>query len=631
VVHAAASTRLPADALDPAEVAELIQISRGSVTFRHPLVRSALYDGATQSRRQRAHAALAEALTGDEHTDRRVWHQAMATLDADEEVAAALEASARRSEARAAQASAATAFLRAAELSSDDGRRTQRIAAAAQAAWDAGQADRAREAVTRALPLAGGELKAQLLKLSGGIEERSGSLPTALELLLEGAAATGDSSLKLEMSAIAAEAAVFTGQLSKVVELAGLVGSIEPVTGRDRLIASLLSGFALLFSGDHQHARALLEQAIREAEALDDPRALAWAASAATVGGQLGDGLPYAERAVESARRQGILSQLPRALQQQGSELVNIGRFDLAYAVANEGYRLSLDIGQIGHTVGWHLLDMGTVEAVWGREGEARAHLEEAVAIGGRSGSTYLTGFAEWRLGFLDLALGRPAEAAARMLAGTDLQRPDVNPLVALLTIPDAVEAAARCGRAAELGERLAAFEQWAATAPGDAQRAQLARCHAILQTRPADEAFTEAIDRGAALPAFERARTELLYGEWLRRGRRRQDARGHLRRALEMFRGLGTAPFAERAEAELRATGERARKRDPSTLDDLTPQELQIASLVAQGLTNRDIASQLFLSPRTIDYHLHKVFSKLGIASRTELIRNGVPTRQAT
>jgi len=205
-----------------------------------------------------------------------------------------------------------------------------------------------------------------------------------------------------------------------------------------------------------------------------------------------------------------------------------------------------------------------------------------------------------------------------------------VNLLVALLAIPDAIEAAARCGRSAELGERLAAFEQWAATAPGEAQRAQLVRCQAILGARPADDAFTEAIDRGGALPPFERARTELLYGEWLRRERRRQDARAHLRRALEMFRSLGTAPFAERAEAELRATGETARKRNPSTLDELTPQELQIAGLVSQGLTNREIAAQLFLSPRTIDYHLHKVFSKLGIASRTELVRDGVPSRQA-
>ncbi|MBV9415750.1 MAG: hypothetical protein JO363_12285, partial [Solirubrobacterales bacterium] len=320
-------------------------------------------------------------------------------------------------------------------------------------------------------------------------------------------------------------------------------------------------------------------------------------------------------------------SQLPRALERQAYELVSISSFDLAYAAADEGYRLSLDIGQ---SVGWHLIDMGTVEAIWGREAEARAHLEEALAIGRRSGSTFLTGIAEWRLGLRELAVGRADEAADRMLAVTDLERPETNPLVALQAIPDAVEAAARSGRSAELGVRLETYEQWAATAPGDAHRTLLARCQAMLGTRHADEAFGEAIKRAEALPPFERARTELLYGEWLRRERRRHDARVYLRRALETFRSLGSTPFAERAEAELRATGETARKREPSTLDDLTPQELQIAGLVAQGLTNREIASQLFLSPRTIDYHLHKVFGKLGIASRTALIRSGVPTRLA-
>jgi DNA-binding CsgD family transcriptional regulator len=165
-------------------------------------------------------------------------------------------------------------------------------------------------------------------------------------------------------------------------------------------------------------------------------------------------------------------------------------------------------------------------------------------------------------------------------------------------------------------------------TASSDSGAALLARCDALLGERPRDEAFREAIERRAALAPFQQARTELLYGEWLRRQRRRQEARGHLRAALESFRSLGTVPWEERAAAELRATGETARKRDPSTLDQLTPQELQIAGLVAEGMTNRQIAEQLFLSPRTIDYHLRKVFSKLGIASRTELVRQGLPQR---
>jgi DNA-binding CsgD family transcriptional regulator len=165
--------------------------------------------------------------------------------------------------------------------------------------------------------------------------------------------------------------------------------------------------------------------------------------------------------------------------------------------------------------------------------------------------------------------------------------------------------------------------------APTGAHRALLARCQALLGKRPPEEAFGEAIEHAPAVPPFQRARTELLYGEWLRRERRRTDARTHLRAAAEAFRGLGAVPWAERAEAELRATGETVRKRDVSAVGQLTPQELQIAGLVTEGLTNKEIAAQLFLSPRTVDYHLRKVFTKLGIASRTELARRVLPPRK--
>jgi len=625
VLRAMAGLGLPVDALDPAEGAGLARISGTTITFRHPLVRSALYQGATMSQRQRVHAALAGAFTGEENADRRVWHQALATLTGDEEVAAALEASARRSQARAAHASAATAFLRAAELSTGQERRTRRVAAAAQAAWDAGQPERARNAIDRALPAAGGELKAKLLQLSGAIEGSCGSLPTALMRLLAGADATTDPPLTLQMLVDASEAALFSGQLAKVVELGQRASSLQAATARDRLMASLLRGFATMFAGDPDGARPLLEDVLREADALDDdPRALLLAAAAASAG--LGeDGLPYASRAVESARRQGLLSVLPRTLDIQSYELLFSSSFDLAYAAAEEAYRLSLDVG---HGGGRALANMAMVEAVWGRDAEARRHAEEVLAIGQRTGSTFLAGLAEWTLGLIDLAGGRNAEAAVRLLAVTDLRQPGADPLVALAAVPDAVEAAARCGRAGEFGDRFAAFEGWAMAAPTGARRALFARCQALLGKRPPAEAFAEAIEHAAAVPPFQRARTELLYGEWLRRERRRTDARGHLRTALETFRALGAAPWAERAEAELRATGETARRRDVSAAQQLTPQELQIAGLVTGGLTNKEIAAQLFLSPRTVDYHLRKVFTKLGIASRAELIRDGLPQR---
>jgi DNA-binding CsgD family transcriptional regulator/tetratricopeptide (TPR) repeat protein len=624
VLRAMAGLGLPPDTLDPAEGAALVRISGMTITFRHPLVRSAVYQGATMSQRQRVHAALAGAFTGDEHADRRVWHQALATLAGDEEVAAALETSARRSRVRAAHSSAATAFLRAAELSTDQEHRTRRVAEAAQAAWDAGQPERAREAIARALPVAGGAVKARLLQLSGALEGACGSVPLALTRLLEAADASSDPPLTLRLLVDASEAAVFSGQLAQAVELSQRAGTLPAATARDRLMLSLLGGFAKVFAGDPDGARPLLEDVLREADALeDDPRMLGMAATAASTAGRAGDGLPYASRAVESARRQGLLSVLPRVLETQAYELMGNSSFDLAYAAASEAYQLSLDVG---HGGGWPLNDMAMVEAIWGREAEARRHAEEVLAIGQRTGSTFLAGVAEWTFGLIDLAAGRNAEAAERLLAATDWHRPGVNPLVAMPAFPDAAEAAARCGRAGELRERLAVFEGRARAAATGAQRALLARCQALLGTRPPQEAFDEAIEYAPAVPPFQRARTELLYGEWLRRARRRTDARGHLRTALETFRALGATPWAERAAAELRATGETARKREISATEQLTPQELQIAGLVTGGLTNKEIAAQLFLSPRTVDYHLRKVFTKLGITSRTELIRDGLP-----
>jgi DNA-binding CsgD family transcriptional regulator len=195
--------------------------------------------------------------------------------------------------------------------------------------------------------------------------------------------------------------------------------------------------------------------------------------------------------------------------------------------------------------------------------------------------------------------------------------------------MPDAIEAAVRAESPEMAAARLDDYRERVRAAPTRSRQALLARCEALVGVRDCDEAFGETIEAGPALRPLQRARTELLYGEWLRRERRRIDARGHLRNALEMFRALGAAPWAERAEAELRATGETARKRDISAVEQLTPQELQIAGLVTEGLTNKDIAAQLFLSPRTVDYHLRKVFTKLGITSRTELIRDGLPHRE--
>jgi DNA-binding CsgD family transcriptional regulator len=623
VLRAAAALGLPAGALDAAENAALIQVRGTTITFRHPLVRSALYQSATLSQRQRVHAALAAALAGEENTDRRVWHQAMATLTGDEEVAAALEASARRAQLRGGHASAASAFLRAAELSTDDGRRSGRLAAAAHAAWAAGQPGRAREAIGRALPLADGETRSRLRYLAVVMEAYTGSSQAAYARLLEGVESASDPSLKLELLIEAAESATFSGDFVTASELAARAAAVPVVSMRDKLIAALLRVLTMAFTDEHEQAQSLLADALTRAGTVEEPRALVWASTAASAAGDLGCGLPYANRAVEAARRQGLLSLLPLALEEQAIEFIANSSFELGYGAAEEGYRLSLDTG---HGRGWDLVSMAIAEAVWGREDQARRHAEEALAVGQQNAATFLASAAGHALGFLDLTVSKLDQAADRLLALTDPGHPGFNPVGALRVLPDAIETAIRAGRKDQARLRLEIFRGWVAIAPTPARHALLARSEALLGTRNPDEAFGQAIRQVSALPPLEQARTEVLYGEWLRRERRRTEARGHLRTALEVFRTLGAVPWAERAEAELRATGETARKRDVSAVERLTPQELQIAGLVTGGLTNKEIAAQLFLSPRTVEYHLRKVFTKLGIASRSELIRDGLP-----
>jgi DNA-binding CsgD family transcriptional regulator len=629
VMGAARESGLPEDTLDSAEKAGLLRLVGGRIEFRHPLVRSAVHGYSTLTERRDAHAALAAALSAPEDTDRRVWHRALATLTTDEEVAAALEASAHRSQARAGHASAATAYVRAAELSADEERRTRRITAAAEAAWAAGQPERAREMIARALPLATGELRPKLLYLAGVIEARTRDGRGAIATLVEAADASENGSFTLEVLTEATEAAMYAGDDLQAASLGARASGIEPGSETDRFRVAALGGVAAALAGDYGRAAPLLLEATQRAEGLEDPHALIWAARAASIGNTPRSGLPYAARGVTLARERAVLSVLPVLLSHQASGLIGHGRFKLAYASAEEGIRLARDFGhQWG--VGRNLSNLAMLDSVRGDEAPARAHADEARELAASSGAVLIAEFAGWALGVLELTLGRPGEATDRLLMVSDSERAESNPLTGLWSIPDLIEAAARSGRLDETTERFDRYTDWVRQAPTPTRLALLARCRALAGDGDLAEQFDAALADVADISPFEHARTELLYGEWLRRGRKRREARGHLRRAADLFRQVGTPPWEKRAEAELRATGETARRRDPSTLDQLTPQELQIAGFVADGMTNRQIAEQLFLSPRTIDYHLRKIFSKLGIASRTELVRMGAPEQES-
>jgi DNA-binding NarL/FixJ family response regulator len=620
VLAALAELGIGADGLDPAERAELIRTGGARVQFRHPLVRAAVYEAAPLGERQRVHAALVSALAGDEHADRRVWHQAMAAITRYEEVAVALEASARRAQLRAGHASAATAFERAAELTVTQGRQAPRLASAAQAAWDAGQPERALELIGRALPLCDRALRADLLYLRGAIEARCGSVRDAAATLL-GAAGDADPELALAMLHEAAEAVGSIGQLEAVRAIGERAAKLRAESLQAQFSKRILVGAGALVAGELERARATLDEALAMVPELgDDPRAQVWAANA--VSGEPGRRLQYTGKAVEIARRQGLFSLLPLTLEHHAKALLQAGQLDRAYLAAQEGHSVAIELG---HGAGWHLATMAYVEAVRGQEHEAREHAGGALAIAQRTGHTYLEAGARAALGLLEIALGRPAEAATLLLEITAAERTDLTFVATVGPASDAVEAIVRAGLPTEDGEApLALLRDWARHAPSPSNLSLVARAEALLERRAPDAGFAEAVRLSRGLTPLERARTELLYGEWLRRQRRPSEARGHLREAAELFRSLGARPWAQRAENELRATGETARKRDPSTLDQLTPQERQIAGLVASGLTNREIASQLFLSPRTVEYHLRKVFAKLGLASRTELIRRG-------
>ena len=617
VLRASAALGAPRDALDSAEHAGLINVDSGRVVFRHPLVRSAVYEAASSGDRLRAHGALADGYSEDRYADRRLWHRALATLTADEAIAAGLAASGERSRQRGGHASAATAFERAARLSASDVSRSRRLADAAAAAWEAGQVDRARALVADALPLSDRSERARLLYLSGVIEGRCGRLSDAVTMLTDGIAASDDVSLTLEILREGCDMAMYAGEPEQAAALAARAGEFCPGTERDCFMATTLSAWAAAMTGDHARGAALSADAIALAERVEDPSCLIWAAMTAGRERIWGAGLAHATRAVRIARERSLSSILPYALQIESSQLIGQSQFDLAYSRAEEGHRLALDFGQ-PWVASWNLADIATVDALRGDERQTLLHIDELQALVARSGATFVSSHIGRALGLLNLALGRPAEALEHLSVplAAHLQS---SPLV-VLSVPDAVESAVRCGRLGDMAGHLDRFRTWAKRYPNPARLALLARCEALVDESAAEQHFTRALELADSVSPFDRARTQLLYGEWLRRARRRLDARPHLRAALATFGQLALAPWEARARSELRASGETARRRDPSTRDQLTPQELQIAGLAAGGMTNPEIAAQLFLSPRTIDYHLRKILAKLEIASRADL-----------
>jgi DNA-binding CsgD family transcriptional regulator len=614
-----------ANALDPAESAGLLRVAATRLEFRHPLVRSAVYHGAVFGERRAAHQALGDALARDEDADRRAWHLAAAATGPTEEVADELERSSERARLRSGYAAAAAALERAAELTSGDGVRSRRLAAAAECAWNAGNTARAVSLVDRAAALASGpRLITEIDHLRGDIARTVGSVGEAYAILTTGSEqiADDDPQKALEMLLDAAAAAEYAGDAAQLKEIGRRATSLWRADGHDlEFGASVLAGIGSMLEADTVRGSKLLRRAIDLAS--EDMPELLYAALAAEYLGDVATEQVLAARAVADARARGAVGALPVALEVLATAEAWSGQYAAAAADASEGLRLARDTGQEVSAADFDAL-LAHVSAVQGREDACRTHAAAALERAERYGLGLPAAEALHALALLDLGLGRPAEALERLEALAGVGTGTGHPRVAQLAAPNHVEAAVLAGRVDAAQTALLGYERWVEQTGSQPMLPLLARCRGQLSTGAAAERhFAEALRLHARSDRpYERARTELVFGEALRRARRRLEARVHLRAAVETFERLGAVPWEERARRELRASGETARKRDPSTTDQLTPQELQIARFVGEGATNRQIAAQLFLSPRTVDYHLRKIFRKLEISSRAELIR---------
>jgi DNA-binding CsgD family transcriptional regulator len=605
-------------AVEAANSAEVVAIGE-RVIFRHPLVRSAVYRSATVQERRLAHLALSEVTDPAVDPDRRAWHLAGATAGPDEEVALELERSAGRAQTRGGQAAAAAFLQRAVALTQDPRRRAERAVDAADATFKAGAFDTASGFLETADagPLDAYQ-RARIDLLRGHVAfalNRGGDAPP---LLLQAARRLESFDLDLAREAYlnAWGAAVFAdGKM--LSEICQAVRMLPPPRGDPRPSDLLLDGLASLTMDGRAAAAPILRAA---AKALTDMPAedllrLGWLAGTASsaVWDHEGYGA-VAARQVELAREAGALAELPIYLSELALVTSWMGEFvDTASLIA--------EIDAVTSVTG---IPFTPFASVWllslqGAEPEVPVALADAMKLAAAGGEVTAAMGADWAAAVLYNGLARFEEAASAAKRGALSYT--YNPWW-MWALPELVEGAARSGDAELAGdalERLAVTTQPAGT---DWALGIEARCRALLTTdETAEGLYQEAIARlGRTVLRPELARAELLYGEWLRRANRRVDARNQLRAAYQQFSSIGMEAFAERARRELQATGEKVRKRMLETRDELTAQERQVALLARDGLTNPDIGARLFLSPRTVEYHLSKVFSKLGITSRREL-----------
>nr|WP_239579481.1 AAA family ATPase [Microlunatus panaciterrae] len=623
----------PVAALADAEAAGLVSVTADRVRFRHPLVRSGVYAAATPARRRLLHAAIADAM-GDAaaDADRRCWHRSEAALGPDAATADEMEAAAGRAAGRGAYAVAAKAAERAAVLSPTAAEQAARLSAAGTWSWHAGEVVAAQALLARAAALeATSTGRVRSRRLQGVIAARCGAVDQARDLLMHAGAESPDASEAIACYAEAIDACYYLGDAATAVLAAERVETLLRQADAEAGVLGLIAaGMAKVLAG--QDGAPLIREAVQRAEragiatpgqdaAVGQPYEAFWLVMGPMFLRDSGGGRELVQRVVADQRARSAIGALPHLLFHIARDEATTDRWANAEADYNEAIGLARESGQ-STELAMSLAGLCWLEARQGRSGEARTHAAETLQLSETHRVEIGRIWALFALG--DLALGYGSIASSlehyrsvdRVLGQLGLLDVDLSP------VPELVEAMLRCGETGGTAVMSRTYQDRAVAKGQPWALARAARTQALLcDDAQLDEAFGRALElHTATLDAFERARTQLSYGGRLRRARRRVDARAMLSSALETFTRLGSRPWAEAAADELQATGMTIARPGQNPISRLTPRELQIAVPLADGRTIRQVASALFLSPKTVEYHLRNVYRKFGIDSRSQL-----------